>query len=452
MGAIAVWGFLLIGILAALSRPWLGIVAYYFFVYLQPKWNWHYSIPKDVAFERYIIIAVLVGGVLRCRQLPPLHPWVRIGLLGLMGWMAIAFYGTIGAEDPRMSNFVFSSMWKMVLVAGFATVGLAEPNRMIILLRMATIGSLYSTYRITKDYLDLGFCRYIQDGWGFGTGSNQASMMFTGLAMISICLTLFEKSKYWRALTFISFVFQMHAVMLLDSRSCMLGAVAAIAIVVWMTPKTRLNVTVLFIGFLAGLVLAGPSVLEEFMSTFEVGEDLDASAKSRFELWGYGLSAFQGSPLIGYGPGMVGYQVADLLPQDPNSQRHFEMRNPHNTPIEVLGDYGFLGFCGVYVFFVPLMLISFSYLWRNLGRLEERVTMLAGFSGLLAVSIASIFSSSLMVEAYYMLAGMTAAAINSVWGSKDDDDQEVIDAELVSQEELEEVKEEWQEEPAPVGV
>ena len=252
MGAIVVWGLLVIGIIAALSRPWLGIVAYYFFLYLQPKWNWHYSIPKDIAFERYIIIAVLLGGVLRCRQLPPLQPWIRIGLIGLMGWMAIAFYGTFGARDLRMSNFVFSSMWKIVLVAGFATVGLAEPHRMITLLRMVTVASLYSTYRITKDYLDLGFCRYIQDGWGFGTGSNQASMMFTGLAMISLCLTLFEKTMYWRAITFISFVFQMHAVMLLDSRSCMLGAVASVEVICLIGPKTRLNVSVLLWGFLAG--------------------------------------------------------------------------------------------------------------------------------------------------------------------------------------------------------
>jgi O-antigen ligase len=450
MGAIVIWGLLVIGIIAALSRPWLGIVAYYFFVFLQPKWNWHYSIPKDVAFERYIIIAVLLGGVLRCRQLPPLQPWVRIGLLGLMGWMAIAFYGTFGARDLRMSNFVFSSMWKMVLVAGFATVGLAEPLRLITLLRLSTAASLYSTYRITKDYLDLGFCRYIQDGWGFGTGSNQASMMFTSLAMISLCLTLFEKSMYWRAIAFISFVFQMHAVMLLDSRSCMLGAVAAIAVIGWMAPKTRLNVSVLLAGFLAGLVLAGPSVVEEFTSTFNTGEELDVSARSRYDLWGYGLRAFQGGPLIGFGPGMIGFQVADLLPQDGDALRHFEIRNPHNTPIEVLGDYGILGFCGMYGFFVPVMLIGFVYLMRNMGRVEERAALLASLSGLVAVSIASVFSSSLMVEAYYMLAGVGAAAINSVWATMEDDQyQEVIEAEVISQEEL---TEEWQEEPSQVGV
>lgn len=84
-----------------------------------------------------------------------------------------------------------------------------------------------------------------------------------------------------------------------------------------------------------------------------------------------------------------------------------------------------------------------------MGSPEERVTLLASFSGLLSVSIASVFSSSLMVEAYYMLAGVGAAAINSVWAMKDDQDQEVIEAELVTQEELEE---EWQEEPTPVGV
>jgi O-antigen ligase len=449
MAAIVVWFFLVIGIIAALSRPWLGIVAYYFFVFLQPKWNWHYAIPKDAAFERYIIIAVLIGGVLRCRRLPPLHPWVRIGLLGLMGWMAIAFYGTFGARDLRVSNFVFSSMWKIVLVAGFATVGLAEPHRMITLLRMATVASVYSSYSITKDYLDIGFCRYIQDGWGLGTGSNQASMMFTGLAMISLCLALFEKTMFWRIVTFTSFVLQMHAVMLLDSRSCMLGAVGAVGVICWVAPKTKLNVSFMLAGLLAGGVLAGPSVVEEFGSMFKVGEDLDVSARSRFDLWGYGLSAFERSPLIGFGPGMVGYQVADLLPQDPNSLSQVELRNPHNTPIEVLGDYGIFGFCGMYGFFVPVMLISFKYLRCKLGSPVETVTLLASFSGLLSISIASVFSSSLMVEAYYMLAGLGAAAVNSVWAMKDVQDPEVIEAELITQEEL---MEEWQEESTSVGV
>jgi len=142
---------------------------------------------------------------------------------------------------------------------------------------------------------------------------------------------------------------------------------------------------------------------------------------------------------------MVGYQVADLLPQDPAARTRIELRNPHNTPIEVLGDYGILGFCGMYGFFVPVMLISIQYLRRNLGCSEERVALLSGFSGLLAVSIASVFSSSLMVEAYYMLAGLGAAAINSVWRTTGEDDQELIDAEVLNEEE-------WEEELSPVGV
>jgi len=50
-----------------------------------------------------------------------------------------------------------------------------------------------------------------------------------------------------------------------------------------------------------------------------------------------------------------------------------------------------------------------------------------------------------MVEAYYMLAGLGAAAINSVWRTTGEDDQELIDAEVLNEEE-------WEEELSPVGV
>lgn len=416
MAAIIIWGLLVLAVILSLFRPWLGIVGYYGFLFLQPKWNWAYAFPTEVTFERYIIIAVLVGGLLQCRNAPHVHPLVKFSLVGLTVWVSVAFMGTYWAIDPRFSNFVFGSIWKIALVAGLSCVAFIEPSRIITLLRGSTIASLYSSYSITKDYLDIGFCRYIADGWGRNIGSNQASMIFTGLAMISLCLTLYEKKVAWRILAFCAFVLQMHAVMLLESRSCMIGAVVAIGIVCYFVPKTKQTVSILTMGFLAGAVLAGPSVINEFGSVFTDSDELDISAKSRFDTWKAGLSACEASPWFGLGPNMSGYQVVKFLPDIYLDGGERTMKNPHNSPIEVLADYGLVGFLGYYSFILLNMVCAFIYLRRKDTSTEEQLALLSAFSGIIAISLASIFSSCLLVEIYYMCAAIAAGAANYRYG------------------------------------
>jgi len=416
MAAIVVWALLGLALLLSAFRPWMGVVGYYGFLYLQPKWNWAYSIPREVAFERYIIIAVLVGALLHCRKIPYIHPAVKLSMLGLIVWISVALMGTYFAVDPRLANFLFGSLWKIALVASFSCVAFIEPTRMLILLRVSAVASLYSVFRLTKEYLELGYCRYIEEGWGWNVGSNQASMIFTGLAMLSLCLMLYDQKLHWRFIAFIAFTLQMHAIMLLQSRSCMIGAVIAIGVICFFAPKTQLNFSILVLGLIAGMFLAGPSVVEEFGSVFTGSNDLDLSARSRFDTWKGGISAFQTSPMFGHGPNMSGYEVVKYIPATYLEGGEVQMKNPHNTPIEVLADYGIVGFAGYYGFFLLNMFMALRYLRRNDTTNDERLALLAGLSGMVAVSLASVFSSGLLVEITYMCGGLAAGAVNYRYG------------------------------------
>jgi O-antigen ligase len=449
MAAIVDWALLGLALLLSAFRPWMGVVAYYGFLYLQPKWNWAYSIPREAAFERYIIIAVLVGTLLRCRKIPNIHPVVKLAMLGLTVWISVALMGTYFAVDPPLANFLFGSLWKIALVAGFSCVAFIEPVRMLTLLRVSTVASLYSVYRLTKEYLELGYCRYVYDGWGWNVGSNQAAMIFTALAMLSLCLMLYDRKIHWRALAFLAFTLQMHAIMLLQSRSCMIGAVAAIGVIFFFAPKTQLNFSILVLGLIAGSVLAGPSVIEEFSSVFTGSDELDVSARSRFDTWKGGISAFQTSPIFGHGPNMSGYEVIKYIPEIYLDGGERRMKNPHNTPIEVLADYGIVGFSGYYCFFLLNMFLAYRYLRRKDTTNDERLALLAGLSGMIAVSLASVFSSSLLVEIYYMCGGLVAGAINYRYGLNRTQDLQAIEGELLDDEEEVNAKY-WEDDLVPV--
>ncbi len=449
MAAIVVWGLLALALLLSLFRPWIGIVSYYGFLFLQPKWNWAYSIPREVAFERYIIIAVLIGGVLRCRKLPYIHPLVKLGLFGLFSWICVALLGTYSAIDPAMSNFLFGSLWKIALVAGLSCITFVDPVRMVTLLRVSMLASIYSAFQLTRDYLELGYCRYVIDGWGWGVGSNQASMIFTGLAMLSLCLMLCDPKIHWRAIAFVTFTLQMHAIMLLESRSSMIGAVAAIGVICYFAPKTQLNLAILTLGLIAGSILAGPGVINEFSSVFTGTNDLDLSARSRFDTWKAGFSAFQTSPIWGHGPNMSGYEVVKYLPEIYMESGETRMKNPHNTPIEVLADYGIVGFVCFYSFTLCNMLAAFLYLRRKDTSIEERLALMAGFSGMLAVSLASIFSSCLLVEIYYMCAGLAAGAVNYRYGLNRVRELQSIEGEILDDDETVEAQQ-WEGDLVPI--
>jgi O-antigen ligase len=260
---------------------------------------------------------------------------------------------------------------------------------------------------------------------------------------------LYDRKIHWRALAFLAFTLQMHAIMLLQSRSCMIGAVAAIGVIFFFAPKTQLNFSILVLGLIAGSVLAGPSVIEEFSSVFTGSDELDVSARSRFDTWKGGISAFQTSPIFGHGPNMSGYEVIKYIPEIYLDGGERRMKNPHNTPIEVLADYGIVGFSGYYCFFLLNMFLAYRYLRRKDTTNDERLALLAGLSGMIAVSLASVFSSSLLVEIYYMCGGLVAGAINYRYGLNRTQDLQAIEGELLDDEEEVNAKY-WEDDLVPV--
>ena len=95
---------------------------------------------------------------------------------------------------------------------------------------------------------------------------------------------------------------QVHQIMLMQSRGCMLAVLLIAAAGVLLMPRSPRNYAIICLGFLAASLLAGPSVVDEFSSSFRSGEQLDSSAASRFDLWKAGLRITADYPMLGVGP------------------------------------------------------------------------------------------------------------------------------------------------------
>jgi len=424
MGTQAVWFLFYSVICLALLRPWQGIVGFYFFVFLQPKWNWHYAIPLDFPFERYILIAIIVGAFLQGIRKTENHFASTIAQVGACIWLFVSWLGATQVDEFD-SWLAFDRSWKIMLAAYIVSVSLASPERIQTILRAAIIGGFYSAYRITDEYRAIGFCRYVQDGWGYGVGSNQASMTFVGLAIVSLCLSVFETKLLWKAFALVSFAFQSHAIMLFESRGCMLGFVIGIIPLIYFAPKTRANIAAFFGSIIVISILAGPSVIQEFKSSFASAEEADSSALSRYDTWSAGWQLFQENPIFGLGPDRSSRFLPRYLPIEWGMEVGRSTKNPHNTPIEVLCDYGAVGFIGYYVFFFSIVFAGIGLL-RNFKRLrvEESIGLTSSVSGIVGIMIASIFSSCLLVETIYFLAGVGAASITSQYLNRSVDEAE----------------------------
>lgn len=414
-GASLVWLLLAACVVGAIVRPWTGCVAYYGFALLQPHWNWRWAIPSDVGMQKYIAIATLLGFALTAGKWATLPRVPHIACAALLTFVTVAWIGMSRSVDLAASQHAFNAFWKIALMA-LVTIRLIDTEKKLwYLLWTVSIAHTYNALRITEDYLSQGYCQYVETGWGFGIGSNQAAIIAVCCSAVTAGLVVAEKTLFRKLLPVLMLGLQMHEIMLLESRGTMLGAVVMAMVVLSVMPRTGPNLSATLLAVLAAGVLAGPSVTSEFSTIFRDRENRDASAESRFYTWRAGFRVALEKPFVGAGFGASSALVPRYYAIDENSPLA-KWKNVHNLPIEVAADCGFPAAVCYYVWFLA---IPFGVMARFRSRgagpssthgaaVAAGVANLAGTSGAL---VATMFSSGMLVEAFYLLAVIGAASL-----------------------------------------
>ncbi|WP_417737604.1 O-antigen ligase family protein [Rosistilla oblonga] len=401
LGPLFIYSLLVIICVLAVVRPAIGLIGFYGFVLLDPAWNWRWSLEPGIAYQKYIFYALFIGFVLSGLRLQGLSRISLFALAASGAFLGVAWLSAQSSISPTSTDIFMAVIWKQLLVVAIGLCVLRDPKWIKVLLIVAVLAQGYNAYQINLDYFQSGMSRFAYDTkWGnSGADNNGYSIITIPILGTAFALALFESRIWYRSLYFGIAMLQVHQIMLLQSRGCMLAGVAMVALLVWYMPRRNGNLKAVAAAFVLGAALAGPSVVEEFTSSFASGEERDSSADSRFKLWKAGFRITTEYPLLGVGPNAARV----LVPKPEYYDGGLEQSNKalHNLFFDVSTGVGIPGF----LCYFTLYLLPVFYAWRTYHRDDEETgaIRLAVFAGIFGYLVASMFSSGILFESCYVL-------------------------------------------------
>jgi O-antigen ligase len=406
-GYLVLYSFYLM-VVSAPFRPVWGILAFYGWVLLQPNWNWRWIIPSTQSLQTPLFVATLIGFVLTLFRGNRIRGVPLISSLSFAAFLFLAFVSNMTSIEPTTSAVYLDILWKIGLSSLLLMVLLDTPKKILAFLWVAILAQSYNAYQINKSYFEDGYCRFVTGQWGYQGDNNIYSNLTVSVLFISLSLALFAQKLWHRALAGFIALLQAHQVMLMESRGAMLAGMLALGLWFFFIPKNSKTLLGAAVLLTLGAALAGPSVVQEFMSSFGGESELDGSASSRYDVWSAGVEITLANPAFGVGPNCARYLVPIYLgTNDINPEKSL-----HNLFLEISAGCGIPAFIFYLMFFlVPGLAIFWQVLFhfRKFPRWLQ-TTYLACLAGLTAFMLGSMFSAAAQLESSYMLVAIANAA------------------------------------------
>ncbi len=421
-------------VLRSLQYAWIGVVGYAGFAVLCPTWNWRWGLP-EWSYQKYLAGATLLSWFMAGLSQQRLTRGGIVTLVSLVAYLALSFVSSTQSINLTKSAFYIDISWKIILMVVIGTLILREPKHLMALAWVILLGQGWNAYNVNQLYYGRGI-NVNWFTWNF-LDNNTYSISTVPIMAIAFALMVTAGNRYARWLAGLIFVLQMHQLMFLQSRGTMLGALFLAAVAVYFMPKNRQSLTYVLGGLLAGVILAGPSVVEEFSSSFKAQGELDSSADSRYLLWKAGARIMQDYPLLGVGPWAGEMKVPQYYEGDIGGM---SAKALHNLFFEVGTGSGVPALaCYLLAFIIPWW--QHFRLWRSdRHQFPEwmQTVNLATLCGIPGYWAASMFSSGALIESPYLLIVLATAALavyanrleEQELDSEDENLESVVDSDL----------------------
>jgi probable O-glycosylation ligase (exosortase A-associated) len=246
-----------------------------------------------------------------------------VGAGMLLGW-ALQGFGSwnLGRARPVVTSLVFFLLWYFPstiagldpgrgwpLIEAMAKVVLPFLVGITMITSMAQLKALAWVILVSHGYVALELNRSYYDGFnavqeiGFGgMDNNCAAIAMVCCVGLGFFLGLHSERLWQKLLAFACAALTAHVIMLAFSRGGMLAMVVTSVVAFLLIPRKPVHYLYFALAVGLALRLAGPEVRERFFSSFKEEQELDASAKSRYELWGACWNIMVRKPLLGVGP------------------------------------------------------------------------------------------------------------------------------------------------------
>jgi O-antigen ligase len=402
---LLIWVFI---VAKAILNPWIGFVGYAGFAVLCPPWNWRWGLP-EIEYQKYLSIATIFGMGLQGFHSQKLPQSVKTAIVAFVSYLFLAWISSFQSLSPDRSMQYLDISWKICLMGIVGIFLVDSPKKLYWFIWSIVLCQGWNAFNINQLYFERGFMNVNNFTWNY-LDNNTYSISSLPIAACAFSLLMTMRDWRLRAISGLIFVLQMHQIMILQSRGTMLGGLLLVALGVLFMPKNRTSITMISIGLGLGIMLAGPSVIEEFNSSFKAEGERDSSAESRFLIWKAGAAIMMDYPLLGVGP-WAGERIVPAYYE--GDMGGYTTKALHNLFFEIGTGVGVPGLTA-YLLFFGIPWIAHFQLWiKERDRMEPwmRVCNLSMLCGVPGYWAASMFSSGALIESPYLLVVLGCASL-----------------------------------------
>lgn len=286
-----------------------------------------------------VLLSVLVWRFRSDLAIPSPTPLHRPIYGYILIYVISVFYSGVTLGAIREGSFTSLKDLLIPIFLFFVVLNSVRDRRGVIWMITVTIIPLPYMFRVFHAQLqNVAAWHYADDlrlvgGTFMELGSNEIGGFYAAYTLVLISLFLFVKDIKARTVLIIAVALNLYCLLYSYSRGSWMGFLAGSAWIGWQyNRKWFVPIAVVLVIFSGTLINFLPVSVQERYDTIFVDKDeeRDKSAESRFVLWGYAMTEYKKSPIIG-----IGY-------------RAFPQLNPlgkdtHNYFVKVLTEQGALG-------------------------------------------------------------------------------------------------------------
>lgn len=331
----------------SLYRPFYGLLIYVAFAIIKPEVTWHWSVPPG-NYSRIVAIALLVGWAAH-----GFGSWsfgkAKIIALCYTAFMLMALVSAIFAPNQAVGFAAVESMAKIYIPFIVGLTLIEDWEQISQLAWVIVLSAGYVAFEQNLTYVTHGIPPWQTDN----LLAHQCAVA-GGLAFL---LGYYSTSLLRKACSLACSVILVHAVMIHMSRGAMIGLVTIGAACLVVLPKSPRFLLFVALSLVAIGYLAGPSIREEFLSSFKSHDQLDGSAVSRFELWSAMWDASLDNSIVGVGP--------NHWPLIAHEYGFTRGKEGHGLWPQMICEYGFVGGVAYVGLFASAILVMTSIALRR---------------------------------------------------------------------------------------
>jgi probable O-glycosylation ligase (exosortase A-associated) len=374
-------------------RPMYGIIVWTVMAFVNPQ-TFGWGLAQQSSPALLVAIPTILGGLIYTRGWHRLANREVLLLLILWVWFTITTFNS--GHDPM---FVEKSVaawdrWSMVskiLLMTVMAVAIVDSWQRLRLLLLTVAGCF--GFLVVKDLpimiLTNGASRVygpsysmIADNNDFGLALNMALPFFFFLAKT-------ERNRKVRWLMMFLFLATIAAIVFTYSRGALIGLIAVLGCMLLQARLKGILLPVVLLAFLAAAFLT-PQAWRNRMSTDNA---LDASARSRLNVWQYSWALASDYPVMGGGFDAFTPSLFVRYAPDPR-----DVHGPHSVYFGVLAEHGFTGLA-MYLTLVLSCLLGLGRIIRRARLYHDNVSV--SYANMLRFSMAGFLASGAFLGRAY---------------------------------------------------